>query len=94
MDEKILTIHPLGKQGVRISKAKYDQTRNAILTALRQRSRMTFVEIVEAVEFQLNGHFDGSLPWYTTTVKLDLEARREIERIEQTKPTQYQLAGA
>jgi hypothetical protein len=28
----------------------------------------------------------GSVSWYTTTVKLDLEVRGEIERIEGSKP--------
>jgi hypothetical protein len=94
MDEKILTAHPLGKQGVKISKAKYDQTCDAILAVLRERGHLTFMQLVEAVDMKLDGRFDGSIPWYITTVKLDLEAREIIQRISETKPTQYKLATA
>lgn len=34
----------------------------------------------------MSGNFDGSIGWYYTTIKLDLEARREIERIPGSKP--------
>jgi len=94
MEEKILTAHPNGKQGVRISKDKYERTRKAILSSLEQQDKLTFEQLVESVERKLAGHFDGSIAWYTTTVKLDLEARNEIIRNTKTKPTQYQLAGA
>ena len=94
MEEKILTAHPQGKQGVRISKDKYEKTRQAILSSLKQQGKLTFGQLVESVESRLVGRFDGSIPWYTTTVKLDLEARSEIVRITKTKPTQYQLAVA
>jgi len=35
----------------------------------------------------------GSLGWHVTTVKLELEVRGEIERVEGAKPQQLRLAG-
>ncbi len=33
-EEKIMTLHPQGKQGVNISKAKYDQVREVVLKVI------------------------------------------------------------
>lgn len=81
MEEKIMTQHPEGKQGVNISKSKYDMIRLAILDAIRSQGVITFDGLVSLVEFSLRNRFEGSIPWYVTTVKLDLEARGEIERL-------------
>jgi hypothetical protein len=35
----------------------------------------------------------GSVSWYTTTVKLDLEVRGEIERIAGSKPQRLRRTG-
>jgi hypothetical protein len=87
MDERILTKHPdPGKQGVRISKAKHDVIRGTILDLLRANGEMTFTELSAAVNERLEGKFDGSVSWYVTTVKLDLEARNVIERVPKSKP--------
>ena len=83
-EEKILTLHPEeGKQGVNISRAKYDMVRQAILNAVRSQGSITLKGLVSLVEYNLRHRFEGSIPWYVTTVKLDLEARGEIERIEE-----------
>ncbi len=92
MEELIMTRHPqVGKQGTRILKAKYDVIRAAILETLRSTGEMTFRELVDAVEAKLAGRFDGSIPWYVTTVKLDLEARGEIERLPKSRPQHLRL---
>ncbi len=78
MGEKIMTLHPQGLNGVRIERSKYEQVRWAIIQALQENSSLTFKELTRAVEQELTGQFDGSISWYCTTVKLDLEARREI----------------
>lgn len=93
MEDGILTKHPdPNKQGVRISKAKYDMVRAAILDALRTAGQLTFEALTRAVAVQLAGRFDGSIAWYVTTVKLDLEARGEIERAPGSRPQQIRLA--
>ena len=88
---KILCETPTpGKQPTRIDKWKYDLIRSAILKVLPGNK--------PGVEFnKLSGQLNsiipsdqlnkiGSLPWYTTTVKLDLEVKGEIERIPGSNP--------
>ncbi len=95
MDEKILTKHPdPGKQGVSISRAKYDMIRETILDLLRTNGEMTFMtftELVEAANERLEGKFDGSISWYVTSVKLDLEARGVIQRVPKSKPQRLKI---
>ena len=78
MEERILTLHPEKKKGVNISRSKYDQIRSAIQAALEESGPYTFQGLNEAVTHKLAGKFDGSIRWYFTTVKLDLEARGVI----------------
>lgn len=85
MPEKIMTLHPAGKQGVNIDKGKYDAVREAILTIIDEQGEIVFRELPAYVGERL-ADFDGSIGWYTTTVKLDLEARGEIERIPKSNP--------
>jgi hypothetical protein len=81
-EEKILTLHPEeGKRGVNISRTKYEMVRQAILDAVRSQGTITYHGLVSLVEYSLRNRFEGSIPWYVTTVKLDLEARGEIERV-------------
>lgn len=87
MEAKILARHPnKTKQGVNISKAKYDVIRKQIVAALGGGKELTLKELVAAVKKQLKGKFDGSISWYTTVVKLDLEARKVIKRTPESKP--------
>ena len=81
MEEKILTQHPEGKQGVNISRSKYEMVHQAILEAIRSQGVITYQGLVSLVEYSLRNRFEGSVPWYVTTVKLDMEARGEIERL-------------
>ena len=91
MEEKILTLHPEGKQGVNISKTKYEVMRQAILDIVGANEGITFTDMTTTIEEKLAGNFDGSIPWYVTTVKLDLETRGEIKRIPGSNPQQLQL---
>jgi len=90
MEEKILTQHPEGKPGVNISKAKYDLMRATILDCLVGASELAHPELDGCVHKKLDGRFDGSVSWYMEGVKLDLEARRVIERTA-TQPQRYRL---
>ncbi len=92
MDEKIMTLHPAGKQGVNIDKAKYDVIKDAVLGQLAQAGELTFTGLTDAVNAQLGDSFDGSVSWYVITVKLDLEARGLIERIPGRRPQMLRLA--
>lgn len=81
MSERIQTLHPAGKQGVNISKEKYETMKAAIIQVLQEQGEMTFYGLNDEVGRLLEGIFEGSIGWYYTSVKLDLEARGVIERL-------------
>jgi hypothetical protein len=91
-EEKILTRHPLGKSGKNISKQKYDTLKKAILSALKDR-QLTHTQLFNELNNRLKGKFAGNISWYGETVKLDLEARKMIERTS-SKPQRYRLKRA
>jgi hypothetical protein len=91
MPETIHTLHPDKKQGVKISKEKYETIRKAILSTLRKQREMTFMNLSRAVEKEVRGNFDGSVTWYVTTVKLDLEARGILKRVPNSRPQLVKL---
>ena len=63
-----------------IEKVKYELIREAILAVISAQGEIAFSALPAAVSRRLPD-FEGSIGWYTTTVKLDLEARHLIERI-------------
>ena len=83
-----MTLHPAGKAGVNIDRQKYDVVREAILEAVRTNGTITFGDLAAEVRSRLEATFAGSISWYVTTVKLDLEARGEIVRVPKSKPQQ------
>jgi len=94
MNERILTLRPdPGKTGVNILRRRYDMVRSAILEALADREPITFTQLATAIDALIGDTFDGSVAWYVTTVKLDLEARSLIEHISRTRPQQLRLTG-
>jgi Family of unknown function (DUF6958) len=88
-EEKILTKHPLGKSGRSITKQNYETLKGAILSALRNKE-LTHTELFEQLNKSLKNKFAGNISWYGETVKLDLEARKIIERTS-SKPQKYRL---
>jgi len=91
MKDTIRTLHPAKKQGVKISKEKYDIIRKAILSTMNRQKEISFKNLSRAVEKEVNGSFDGSVMWYVTTVKLDMEARGEIKRVPKSRPQLVKL---
>jgi hypothetical protein len=89
--EKILTKHPLGKSGKKIDREKYNTLKKAILSALRK-TDLTHTELFSRLNKILKGKFSGNISWYGETVKLDLEARKLIERTA-SKPQRYRLTS-
>jgi len=86
-EEVFLTIQPEpAKQGVRIDQTKYQAVHAAIYENLRQYGPMTFTQLGALVEEQLHTTFTGSILWYYTTVKLDMEAHGEIRRVPNSRP--------
>ncbi|MDB5120702.1 MAG: hypothetical protein JWN56_1920 [Sphingobacteriales bacterium] len=89
IDERILTQHPLGKSGKNISAEAYNLHKSAILSALTD-NELTHKELLNEVNQLLTDKFSGNINWYAETVKLDLEARKLIERTN-SKPQKYRL---
>jgi hypothetical protein len=88
-EEKILTKHPFGKSGRNITRQNYETLKEAILSALGKKD-LTHTELMSQVNKGLKGKFSGNISWYAETVKLDLEARKIIERTS-SKPQTYRL---
>ena len=93
-EEFIQTIHPEPrKAGARIEKSKYELIRDAILKNLRAYGKLSFTRLGNLLEEQWLKSFDGPIPWYYSTVKLDLEARGVIRRIPNTEPQLIEIAA-
>ena len=91
-NERILTLHPEGKQGVNILKRKYEVIKDFILMTLENHGKMTFQDLTRLAKDKLSTSFDGKVTWYLVTVKLDLEARGIIKRVPNTSPHELRLA--
>lgn len=79
--------------GTRVNAAKYAAVHAAILQTLpADPGGMTYKDLVAAVRAALPD-LDGSVPWYVTTVKLDMEGRGEIERIAGVSPQRLRKIG-
>ena len=94
-DTKIQLSHPAGKKAVRIDKDKYDLLSKAILRCLTNKS-LTHTELFAAIlaDFKKrNIKFEGSVEWYMESVKLDLEAKRFIERVKEKYQLKFQLVS-
>ena len=88
--EQIQTLHPTaGKTNKRISLEKYNFIRENILAILHDKE-LTHTELMEILYDRVKDTFDGGVQWYGETVKLDLEARKMIER-KGTKPEKYRF---
>lgn len=79
MQAKVLTLHPRGLAGVSISTQKYTQMKEAIIVSLQTKGPQTFNDLLKLVEMHPKAKFEGSISWYFTVVKLDLEARGELK---------------
>ena len=89
--EKVVCETPTpGKQPTRIDRWKYDLVRKAILRAVPKRGDgLKFRELSSLVKARLSAEDLknlGSVSWYVTTVKLDLEVRNQIRRVDGVKP--------
>ena len=89
--DKIQLIHPdPEKSAPRIELKKYTMVKNALIEGIPEdEPGVPFMDLFQIVEDRLSEdelQYLGSLNWYTTTLKLDLEARGIIERIPGSKP--------
>tara|TARA_R100000935_G_scaffold57075_2_gene90201 strand:+ start:3970 stop:4257 length:288 start_codon:yes stop_codon:yes gene_type:complete len=94
MENKIQLKHPTGKKAIRMDQGKYDLLKKAILNYLKNAGESTHREILNAIEEDFRKtkmKFEGSLKWHMEWVKLDLEARKEINRIAGSSPIKFKL---
>lgn len=92
IEEQIQTLHPQpGKKNKRISLKKYNIIKEQLLKILAKKE-LTHTELMEALYSRVKDTFEGGVQWYGETVKLDLEARKVIERTS-TKPEKYKLTS-
>jgi hypothetical protein len=88
--EYIQTLHPIeGKINKRIAFDKYEYIKENLLSIL-SKMEPTHTELMEELYARVKDTFEGGIQWYGETVKLDLEARKIIERTTE-KPVRYRL---
>jgi len=90
-EERILTKHPQGKDGVNILKRRYDVIKGFITKTIEEYKEITYSELSDLAVEKLSNTFDGKVVWYIVVVKLDLEARKIIERIPKTSPHKLRM---
>ena len=88
-DGKAQLMHPQGKKMPRIDREKYEVIKKAMLSILKEKE-LTHNELFDELDKRLKGKFGGSIGWYSEGVKLDLEARKVIERTD-SKPQKYRI---
>jgi hypothetical protein len=80
--QKVECLNPNTGRIMSIDKEVYDLFSKAIYHTLKKGKALTYTEIVEGVNEcfkQQKTKFDGSVGWYTVTVKHDMHARGVIE---------------
>ena len=84
-----------GKKPTRIHKWKYDLLRGIILDILSDsEGGVEFRSLPGLIDARLGAEQRstlGSVSWYTTTVKLDMEVKGDIERVPGAKPQRLRL---
>ena len=83
--EMFQALHPdPQKKGMRVTKATYEIYRDIMLQVIPDDEEgILFMELSAAIEPHVPAEVlsNSSVGWWTTTVKLDLEARQLIERV-------------
>lgn len=90
-EERVVCETPTpGKRPTRIPAWKYDLLRRAILDVVPvDGGGLAFKELPAAVSRRLSADERrrlGSVSWYTTVVKLDLEVKGELRRLDGSRP--------
>lgn len=97
VSEKVVCLNPdPGKQATRIEAWKYEAVKRAIFEVIEaQGGKVRFKDLAEFISARLTVSDRarlGSAGWYTTVVKLDLEARGELRRVPGSSPQVLELA--
>ena len=62
-----------------------------MLAIITEAGEISYEELSDRMIEELQPTFDGKVVWYVVTVKLDLEARKIIERVPKTSPHKVRL---
>jgi hypothetical protein len=92
LEGRILTLHPDGKNGVRISLSRYNLMCDTLFGIFAETQEISYKELSRIVEERLNGMIDGSILWLMETVKLDLLARGILEKTSD-HPVRLRIVG-
>jgi hypothetical protein len=80
--KKTTTTHPASRREMKIDSEIYEPFRSAILQSLKRSKGKSFTEltddVVKIIKKKLPS-FKGSIPWYTISIRLDLETRGYVE---------------
>src|SRR5690242_19141631 len=80
--KKIITTHPASKREMKIDVAIYEPFKAAIIQSLKGSKGKTFSELTDDVVKIIRKKmpaFKGAIPWYTISIRLDLETRGVVE---------------
>lgn len=79
---KVTVTHPVTGTERKFDAAIYEPVKDAILQSLKGSKGKSFTEltddVVKIIRKKLPG-FKGSIPWYTISIRLDLETRGVVE---------------
>lgn len=77
---KVIVSHPVTGTERKIDKSIYEPVRAAILQSLKGSKGKTFTELANDVARIIGKKLPGhSIPWYTISIRLDLETRGIVE---------------
>ncbi len=85
--DKSITTHPRSKREMKIDSFIYEPVKAAILQSLKGSKGKTFTELSNDVEKIIQKKIPDpiaigikkSIPWYTITIRLDLETKGTVE---------------
>lgn len=80
--QKVECLNPNTGRKMNVDKSVYDRIAKAVYHTLKKEAPLTFTQLQQGVEDclqQQKTQFDGSVAWYTVTVKNDLHARAVID---------------
>jgi hypothetical protein len=83
-EKKITVTHPVTGTERKFDAAIYEPVKAAILQSLKGNRGKTFTELTDDVVRIIKKKmpsFKGSIPWYTISIRLDLETRGIVETI-------------
>ena len=80
--QKVIVTHPLTGTERKFDATIYEPVKAAIIQSLKGSKGKTFSEltddVVKIIRKKMPG-FKGSIPWYTISIRLDLETRGLVE---------------